>query len=214
MDLPATLALAQDAARLVAAALDELALPPAPAPRAPCSGAAPLHADTLLNYLRSAEWGAAAAGGAPQWAAGGRRGAKLQVVELARGGSLTPVGRWAHGAVTWERVPEPPAPRAAHDVTNRTFTVIVAVNSPYVMRRDATTRLAGNERYEGFCVELVARLADILHFNYTLVEQTDGVYGKYDNRTGEWTGMLRRLMDDPVWNTTFFSLNTITTTNQ
>ncbi|RVE41858.1 hypothetical protein evm_013502 [Chilo suppressalis] len=65
------------------------------------------------------------------------------------------------------------------------------------MRRESSERLAGNDRYEGFCIELIDKLANLLHFNYTFVEQEDRDYGKYDNKTKQWTGMMRRLMDDP-----------------
>lgn len=50
----------------------------------------------------------------------------------------------------------------------------------------------------GFCIELIQKLAEYLQFNYTFVEETSGDYGKRNNVTGEWSGMLGRLMTDPV----------------
>jgi hypothetical protein len=41
-------------------------------------------------------------------------------------------------------------------------------------------------------------LSKLLNFNYTFVEQADGAYGTFNNNTRQWTGMIRRLMDDPV----------------
>lgn len=50
----------------------------------------------------------------------------------------------------------------------------------------------------GFCIELIDRLAKLLQFNYTFVEQEDGDYGSKDNVTNKWSGMLGRLMEDEV----------------
>ncbi|KAI5637683.1 ligated ion channel l-glutamate- and glycine-binding site domain-containing protein [Phthorimaea operculella] len=69
-------------------------------------------------------------------------------------------------------------------------------NDPYVMKRESTERLSGNKRYEGFCIELIETLAEMLNFNYTFVQQEGNNYGKYNKDTGEWDGMLRAVMDD------------------
>ncbi|KAG7309526.1 hypothetical protein JYU34_003974 [Plutella xylostella] len=81
-------------------------------------------------------------------------------------------------------------------MVNRTFNVLVVKGSPYIMMRESAERLSGNQRYEGFCIELIERLAEILQFNYTFVEAAGGT-GVRDPATGRWSGMLRRLMDDP-----------------
>lgn len=103
------------------------------------------------------------------------------------------------------------------------------------MKKKSTDRLSGNDRYEGeivlpvlrknlkinprpvvtfgklcgfatgFCIELIDQLANLLQFNYTFVEQPDGVYGNYNNTTRQWTGMMRRLRDDPVTTINFVS---------
>lgn len=51
--------------------------------------------------------------------------------------------------------------------------------------------------FPGFCIELIERLAAILRFNYTFIEQENGAYGtKQPN--GEWDGMIGRLRSDRV----------------
>ncbi|XP_049872351.1 glutamate receptor ionotropic, kainate 2-like [Pectinophora gossypiella] len=194
--LPGTpLLLAYDAARAVVRALQHLQLPDMPA--GDCGeGAGAFHADTLLNYLRSEE--APGVTGLLAWEAeGARRGVALTVVELERGGALRPEGRWSPRAgLTWQRRPQPAPPLPSDTMTNRTFNVLIAMNKPYVMRRESTERLSGNDRYEGFCIELIDRLSKILNFNYTFIEQEDKQYGSYNKATGQWNGMLRRLMDD------------------
>lgn len=81
-------------------------------------------------------------------------------------------------------------------MTNRTFTILISEdNKPYVMKRESIERLSGNARYEGFCIELIERLAELLQFNYTFVAM-NGSYGSLDNVTNKWDGMLGRLIED------------------
>ncbi|XP_022124667.2 glutamate receptor ionotropic, kainate 2 [Pieris rapae] len=195
---PATaLVLAYDAARIIAAAQRELKL--SAGERGECEhGSAAFHADTLLNYIRSRGWKGASSEAGLRWAAGGaRRDVSLLAAELIPGGELRTAAAWsAHGGLAWR--PRPPAPPPPTDsMTNRTFVVLIAENKPYIMRQQSADRLSGNERYEGFCIELIERLAQLLQFNYTLVEQPDGNYGSRNKTTGQWNGMMHRLMTDP-----------------
>nr|QNS36184.1 ionotropic receptor 10a [Mythimna separata] len=199
---PTALLLAHLGTGLVAEAWRRLQLPEAES--ADCAvGAGAFHADTLLNYLRSEEWNSEdgagrLVGGAITWEVeGGRRDVQLEVVELARGGRLERVGVWAARAgLSLQRREAPVAEPPPESMTNRTFTVLIAENKPYVMMQESTDRLSGNDRYEGFCIELIDKLAKLLHFNYTFVEQEDRNYGSRDNATGKWNGMLGRLMED------------------
>lgn len=51
----------------------------------------------------------------------------------------------------------------------------------------------GNERYEGFCVDMLKELADILKFKYRIRLVGDGVYG-VSGTNGTWTGMVGELI--------------------
>ncbi|GAA6101429.1 glutamate receptor ionotropic, kainate 4-like [Tachysurus ichikawai] len=53
--------------------------------------------------------------------------------------------------------------------------------------------LEGNERYEGFCVDMLKELADILKFNYRIKLVSDGLYG-VPGANGTWTGMVGELI--------------------
>lgn len=54
--------------------------------------------------------------------------------------------------------------------------------------------LTGNEKYEGFCVDLVELLAQAHNFTYVIRLVEDKVRGEQDER-GEWNGMIRELVD-------------------
>lgn len=54
--------------------------------------------------------------------------------------------------------------------------------------------LQGNDRYEGFVIDIIHELSKLLGFNYTFHVQLDSDNGKYDNKTGQWTGMIGKIL--------------------
>lgn len=66
---------------------------------------------------------------------------------------------------------------------------------PYGMLRETTTQLSGNDRFEGFCIDLINELSKMLGFNYTFVIQEDGANGNLDRTTGEWNGMIKEIIE-------------------
>ena len=65
------------------------------------------------------------------------------------------------------------------------------------MYRNATDGriLTGNDRFEGFCVDMLEEIAKILGFNYTIKLVDDGQYGAPTGENGEWTGMVKEVKD-------------------
>lgn len=61
------------------------------------------------------------------------------------------------------------------------------------MLRPNHHELEGNDRYEGFCVDMLRELAEILKFKYRIRLVGDGVYG-VSGANGTWTGMVGELM--------------------
>lgn len=78
-------------------------------------------------------------------------------------------------------------------IKNKTLKVTVALTEPYVMKVKSDSELTGNDRYEGYCIDLMNKLAKKLQFNYVISEVAGGAYGKIQN--GSWTGMIRELLD-------------------
>lgn len=64
------------------------------------------------------------------------------------------------------------------------------------MLKETTTQLIGNDRFEGFGIDVIQELSQILGFNYTIVIQEDGAYGNYNRTTNEWNGMLKEIIED------------------
>ena len=52
----------------------------------------------------------------------------------------------------------------------------------------------GNDRYEGYNMDLINEISKILGFNYTIRIVEDGNYGSYDKKTETWNGMIGELL--------------------
>lgn len=53
--------------------------------------------------------------------------------------------------------------------------------------------LVGNDRYEGYCMELTDKLADVLDFDFKVELVKDGKYGSR-LQDGTWDGMVGTLL--------------------
>lgn len=62
------------------------------------------------------------------------------------------------------------------------------------MYRKSDKPLYGNDRFEGYCLDLLKELSNILGFIYDVTLVPDGKYGAQDDR-GEWNGMVKELID-------------------
>uniref|UniRef100_A0A8C6P5J2 Glutamate receptor n=1 Tax=Nothobranchius furzeri TaxID=105023 RepID=A0A8C6P5J2_NOTFU len=69
-----------------------------------------------------------------------------------------------------------------------------ARENPYVMVKKSDKELVGNDRYEGYCMDLLKELSNILGFTYEVRLVGDGKYGAQNDK-GEWNGMVRELID-------------------
>lgn len=120
----------------------------------------------------------------------------MDVVELTPSG-LTTVGQWSIGdGLRMNRPVEASAIVDDSSLRNKTFVVITVLVAPYGMLKDSAQQLTGNERFEGFGIDLIHELSLMLGFNYTFRLQEDGVYGSMNNETKEWNGMIRELHEE------------------
>lgn len=54
---------------------------------------------------------------------------------------------------------------------------------------------SGNDRFEGYAVDLIFELSKLLGFEYEFILQVDGHYGKViNNDTNQWDGMINEVM--------------------
>ncbi|XP_020899711.1 glutamate receptor 2 isoform X2 [Exaiptasia diaphana] len=67
------------------------------------------------------------------------------------------------------------------------------VDSPYMMLKKNHSGLTGNDRYEGFGVDMISKLAEKLKFKYEIKISTETSYGAPIG--GEWKGLVGELVD-------------------
>ena len=128
---------------------------------------------------------------------GNRENFQLEVLELASEG-LKVIGMWnsSKGLQSLRGKSFDASSTDPDILRNKTLIVLTVINPPYGYLKETLVPLKGNDRFEGFGIELIEKLATRLGFNYTFKLQEDGAYGSPNKETGEWNGMIRELMDD------------------
>lgn len=64
---------------------------------------------------------------------------------------------------------------------------------PYGMLKEASHKLSGNDRFEGFGIDLIHELSLMSGFNYTFEVQVDKSSGNPD-KNGKWNGMIGEVL--------------------
>ncbi|XP_075752246.1 glutamate receptor ionotropic, kainate 2 isoform X3 [Rhipicephalus microplus] len=192
-------ALAQDAANLLVRALQRLAAAgnlsriPVAHCRGEHSSAAWEQSNQLVNAVKKTPF-SGLTGPIRLDPLGRRRNVSLYVVKLKRRG-LTAVGTWSatsglHIARTEKAFQE----EVLSTLRNKTMRITTILNAPYVMVKSSAHKLRGNDRFEGFCVDLLREISRYLDFRYRIKLVRDGAHGSRDAQ-GRWNGMVRELVD-------------------
>ncbi|XP_072285888.1 glutamate receptor 3 isoform X1 [Pyxicephalus adspersus] len=79
-------------------------------------------------------------------------------------------------------------------VENKTIIVTTILENPYVMKKKNYEQLDGNDKYEGYCVDLASEIAKHVGIKYKLSIVEDGKYGARDPETKIWNGMVGELV--------------------
>ncbi|XP_065137274.1 glutamate receptor ionotropic, kainate 4 [Paramisgurnus dabryanus] len=148
------------------------------------------HGTSLMNYLRMVEL-EGLTGHIEFNSKGQRSNYALRIMQNSRDG-LRQIGQW-HSEQGLSMDKQLPSLNLTDTLFNTTLTITTILENPYVMLRANHQELEGNERYEGFCVDMLKELADILKFNYRIRLVGDGVYG-VPGANGTWTGMVGELI--------------------
>ena len=74
-------------------------------------------------------------------------------------------------------------------LANQTLTVTTILNAPYCMLRESSKTKIGNDRFEGYIVDLIDELSKMLGFKYKFKLVDDNAYG-VKNESGYWNGLI------------------------
>nr|CAB3250924.1 glutamate receptor 1-like [Phallusia mammillata] len=73
---------------------------------------------------------------------------------------------------------------------NRTLIVTTILEEPYVTLKSNWETLEGNDRFEGYCVDLLKEITKIAPLQYRIKPVNDGQYGSKNEKHGTWNGMI------------------------
>ncbi|CAH0558938.1 unnamed protein product [Brassicogethes aeneus] len=119
----------------------------------------------------------------------------LEIYELKEGG-IPMIGTWnASSGINITRQGKIVDEDNLSSLHNRTFIVITALTDPYGMLKETHEVLVGNDRFEGYGIELIHQLSLMEGFNYTFIIREDKKNGKQDELTGKWSGMIGDLIE-------------------
>ncbi|KAH9381838.1 hypothetical protein HPB48_016353 [Haemaphysalis longicornis] len=74
-------------------------------------------------------------------------------------------------------------------IKDKTLIVTTVLTDPYMMLKESAEDLQGNNRFEGYCVDLLKELSQQLNFKYEIRLVKDRAYG-LQNESGDWNGMI------------------------
>ncbi|XP_047500047.1 glutamate receptor ionotropic, kainate 2-like [Penaeus chinensis] len=153
-----------------------------------------IHGNSLINYMKMVYF-TGLTGFIKFDALGFRTDFALDIVELGMQ-NLTKAGTWRlDTGANYTRTFQETLKKVVDGLQNKTLVVSVAFNDPYIMQKENAEDLAGNDRFEGFCLDLLTEIASILKFNFTVVPVASNAYGSKNAETGEWNGMIRELLE-------------------
>ncbi|XP_074509314.1 glutamate receptor ionotropic, kainate 5 isoform X2 [Sebastes fasciatus] len=149
------------------------------------------HGTSLMNYLRMVEYDGLT-GRVEFNSKGQRTNYTLRILEKHRGGHKE-IGVW-YSNNTLAMNSTSLDINVSETLANKTLIVTTILENPYVMRRNNYQDFQGNDQYEGFCVDMLKELADILKFSFKIKLVDDGLYGAPEPN-GSWTGMVGELIN-------------------
>ncbi|CAK6446259.1 unnamed protein product [Pipistrellus nathusii] len=124
---------------------------------------------------------------------GRRTNYTLHVIEMKHDG-IRKIGYWNEDDKFVPAATDAQARGDNSSVQNRTYIVTTILEDPYVMLKKNANQFEGNDRYEGYCVELAAEIAKHVGYSYRLEIVSDGKYGARDPDTKAWNGMVGELV--------------------
>ncbi|XP_076356975.1 glutamate receptor ionotropic, kainate 2-like isoform X2 [Tachypleus tridentatus] len=143
---------------------------------------------SLINYINAVEFRGLT--GKIQFKEGIRTNLKLDLLKL-RQNEIEKVGEWSVAQKL--NITNHPA---FHEFgsSNITLKIITIESVPYVMLKP-DRNLTGNSRFEGFCIDLLETVAEMLGFHYELYLVADNKFGAENTTTGEWNGLVKEIID-------------------
>ncbi|XP_052795001.1 glutamate receptor ionotropic, kainate 3-like isoform X2 [Mya arenaria] len=82
---------------------------------------------------------------------------------------------------------------------DKVLRVTTLIEPPFIQWKNKTPEeglMMGNDKFEGFCIDLLEEIAKMLNFQYNLTLVPDKKFGSLKPAPRYWTGIIRQLVDD------------------
>ncbi|XP_050526853.1 glutamate receptor ionotropic, kainate 2-like isoform X2 [Daktulosphaira vitifoliae] len=118
----------------------------------------------------------------------------LEIVELSDNG-FKKIGLWdpMHG-ITYTRTSSEMLDDLVAANKNKTFIVATKITEPYFMLKEGHAKLIGNDKYEGYVVDLIQQIAEEINITYEFQVKNHG-NGKRDPKTGKFDGIIGEVQE-------------------
>nr|XP_023026687.1 glutamate receptor ionotropic, kainate 3-like [Leptinotarsa decemlineata] len=153
------------------------------------------HGLTIINVLKSGTYKGLT--GTIEFGNDGfRRTFQLTIFQLLQG-SLIDRGSWntTSGIDMEIDIRAMDAEDSEESMVNKKYVVLISLTKPYAMLKETPERLIGNDKYEGFAIDLIGEISKIEGFQYTLKVREDNKHGVFDAMSGKWTGMIGDIIE-------------------
>ncbi|XP_053312764.1 glutamate receptor ionotropic, kainate 1 isoform X3 [Spea bombifrons] len=148
----------------------------------------------FMNLIKEARWDGLTGRITFNRTDGLRRDFDLDIISLKEDG-MEKIGVWnSNIGLNMTDGSKDKSTNITDSLANRTLIVTTILEDPYVMYKKSDKPLYGNDRFEGYCLDLLKELSNILGFIYEVRLVADGKYGAQNDK-GEWNGMVRELID-------------------
>ncbi|TSX58281.1 Glutamate receptor ionotropic, kainate 1 [Bagarius yarrelli] len=147
----------------------------------------------FLNLLKGVQWDGLTGRIVLNKTDGLRKDFDLDLISLMEEGA-TKIGVWKSNSGLNLTEKKDSSNNITDSLANKTLIVTTILENPYVMYKKSDKVLYGNDRFEGYCLDLLKELSNILGFSYEVRLVSDGKYGAQNDK-GEWNGMVRELID-------------------
>ncbi|KAK6631711.1 hypothetical protein RUM43_013775 [Polyplax serrata] len=153
------------------------------------------HGYSLVNYIKLVETKGVTGPISFDKNDGRRTFFRLEIAELTKGG-FKKIGTWDPvNKVNYTRTVGEFYSQIVEKLENKTFIVVSRLGAPFLMLKEPQTGLTGNDRFEGYSINLIDEIAKELNFKYEFTLTPDGKYGSYNKVTKKWDGLVKQLLD-------------------
>ncbi|XP_075219248.1 glutamate receptor ionotropic, kainate 2-like isoform X3 [Lycorma delicatula] len=118
----------------------------------------------------------------------------IEILQLIDKG-FKKLGSWdPKNGISYTRTTSEMAGEQLQNIKNKTFIITSRIGRPYLDFKKGEG-LKGNDRFEGYSLDLIEEIAQELGFTYIFSLVPDGQYGSLDKKTGQWNGLIRELQE-------------------